>query len=231
MANPRQRRKAKSSSHTKPSSSAKRHAKKKLARAPTVKGPEVLKQAWDGKLTVRQNYAKLGLLPTLSGHQSGGLAPTDPYYVSRTSGPSPNSELSSHPRKGMARILRDEEGNVVEVQEAEEAEEETAWGKPLSDWDSREKVDDEEAMMPKRLIPRDGQAEVVEALSNLASTAEPVTRHASDAEKDWLRVLVDKYNDDYDAMAKDRSRNVWQKTSGEIRRAIKKAGGVESLRK
>lgn len=54
MANPRQRRKSRSGTHTGPSRRSKREMKKKLVRAPTVKGPEILKQSWDPKLTVRQ---------------------------------------------------------------------------------------------------------------------------------------------------------------------------------
>jgi nucleolar protein 16 len=54
MANPRQRRKTRSGAANGPSAAAKRHQKKKLVRAPTVKGPEALKDKWDGKKTVRQ---------------------------------------------------------------------------------------------------------------------------------------------------------------------------------
>ena len=54
MATPRQRRKGKSGSSNKPSAAAKRHMRKKLVRAPEIKGPDVLKQNWDPKLTVRQ---------------------------------------------------------------------------------------------------------------------------------------------------------------------------------
>lgn len=54
MANPRQRRKTRSGAATGPSAAAKRHQKKKLVRAPEVKGPEILKEKWDGKKTVRQ---------------------------------------------------------------------------------------------------------------------------------------------------------------------------------
>ena len=79
MANPRQRRKARSASSLKPSLNAKRQMKKKLARAPTVHGAEVLKQAYDPKLTLRQNYAKLGLVASLDVRpNSGGTESTSP---------------------------------------------------------------------------------------------------------------------------------------------------------
>jgi nucleolar protein 16 len=57
-----------------------------------------------------------------------------------------------------------------------------------------------------------------------------VIRHPSTSEHVWLGQLVHKYGDDSDAMARDLKLNVWQKTAGEIRRMIKKAGGAERLR-
>lgn len=51
------------------------------------------------------------------------------------------------------------------------------------------------------------------------------------SERTWLQQLVDKYGDDNEKMARDRKLNVWQKTEGEIKRMIKKAGGVQLLRK
>lgn len=56
MANPRQRRKARSGNYTGGTKSAKRAAQKKIKRAPTVMGPEVLREQWDKKLTVRQKW-------------------------------------------------------------------------------------------------------------------------------------------------------------------------------
>lgn len=56
-------------------------------------------------------------------------------------------------------------------------------------------------------------------------------RHSSMSERTWLQQLVDKYGDDTEKMARDRKLNVWQKTEGEIKRMIKKAGGVQLLRK
>lgn len=54
MANPRQRRKARSGKYTGATKSAKRAANKRIKRAPTVMGPAILREQWDPKLTVRQ---------------------------------------------------------------------------------------------------------------------------------------------------------------------------------
>lgn len=69
------------------------------------------------------------------------------------------------------------------------------------------------------------------ALEALAATSAPVKRHTSTSEKTWLHNLVQKHGDDVESMAGDLKLNVWQKTQGEIKRMIKKAGGVEKLRK
>lgn len=67
------------------------------------------------------------------------------------------------------------------------------------------------------------------ALEALSATAAPVVRHTSTSERTWLQQLVDKHGDDTEAMARDKALNVWQKTEGEIKRAIKKAGGKQKL--
>lgn len=56
MANPRQRRKMRSGKYSGATKSAKRAQQKRLKRAPTVMGPDVLRENWDSKLTVRQKY-------------------------------------------------------------------------------------------------------------------------------------------------------------------------------
>jgi nucleolar protein 16 len=56
-----------------------------------------------------------------------------------------------------------------------------------------------------------------------------VIRHTSTSERTWLNQLVTAHGDDYAAMARDRKLNVWQKTEGELKRMVKKAGGVEKL--
>ena len=64
----------------------------------------------------------------------------------------------------------------------------------------------------------------------LAASAAPVNRHSSTSERTWLSQLAKKHDDDYERMARDRSLNVWQKTPGELKRMVRKAGGVEKLK-
>ncbi|KAK4683854.1 nucleolar protein 16, partial [Tremellales sp. Uapishka_1] len=202
MANPRQRNKARSHKATKPTQAAIKKLHHKLKKAPPLKGPEVLQQGWDKKKTVFQNYAALGLLPSI------------PFPKQPTSG---SVALPVHPSTSTAafgRIVRDDEGNVVDIildeEEADVAMEE----------DDTEKSDRIEA-----------KTEVVRSLEKLSETAAPVVRYSSTSETAWLKNMVVKYGDDYEAMTRDHKVNVWQKTQGEIKRMIKKAGGVEKLQK
>lgn len=235
MANPRQRRKARSASSLKPSLNAKRQMKKKLARAPTVHGAEVLKQAYDPKLTLRQNYAKLGLVASLDVRpNSGGTESTSTSASASTTLSAKSGEERVKVRKGMARVVRDDAGNIVDIIEAEadaDVEEVTPWGKPLAD--SVADSEQVETFMPERTLehqPKGAKhSQVVTELEQRAAQAAPVERHTSQLESQWLADLVAKYDSDTEAMARDRTLNVWQKTPGEIKRAIKKAGGLAAF--
>ncbi|GAA5898426.1 Nop16p [Sporobolomyces salmoneus] len=179
---------------------------------------------------------------------------------------------------GMARIIRDENGNVLKIvvgtedgaeveedivapnrggadsdseeedSDEEEEAEEKPWGEPMKDWDvtedkfvdEDEEMEDEEEKDPRKFkqgIPIEGalkrvhaKTDVVRALEERAAQKTKVIRHSSEFEKDWLVSLVEKYDEDIAKMARDRKANVWQKTPGELRRMINKAGGFEKLR-
>lgn len=53
-------------------------------------------------------------------------------------------------------------------------------------------------------------------------------RHASTGELAYLDRLVQKYGDDIERMARDRKLNPEQRTAGELRRGLKRAGIFES---
>jgi len=194
--------------------------RKRLARAPTVHGAEILKDAYDPKLTLKQNYAKLGLIPSLDVRpDTGGTERPSTSTSAKVS-----SDGSAPVRKGMARVIRDESGKVVDIIEPEEEEESSPWGKQMSSI-----VDSEDV---ETYMPSEGgkKTTVVQELEIMAAKAEPVQRHTSALESQWLRDLVAKYGEDTERMSRDRGLNVWQKTEGEIRRAIKKAGGFEAFK-
>ncbi|WVR07347.1 nucleolar protein 16 [Kwoniella sp. DSM 27419] len=215
MANPRQRNKARSSRSTKPSANAIRRLHAKQRKAPVLKGPEVLQQGWDKKKTVFQNYAALGLLPSIPIPQTASSSRSQ-----RVKLPQVPDEVEEAPKVGFGRIIRDEEGNVVDIIIDEEDDEQAG------DEPSHQAFQDDE----EEYAPVEGKTEVVRQLEALSAQSAPVNRHTSTSERTWLQNLVDKYGDDVESMFRDKKLNVWQKTPGEIKRMIKKAGGVDKLR-
>ncbi|KAL5533168.1 NOP16 [Sanghuangporus sanghuang] len=144
MANPRQRRKARSSSHTPVKQS--RRANKLLKKQPPIKGPKALQDAWDKRKTVRQNYAAFGLVHTLSPTDSGGRDMSRPASAvsrritdarpeedrtelakeKRTAGNETSTNTLHDQKKGgklprgFGRIIRDDSGTIVDMVLAEE---------------------------------------------------------------------------------------------------------------
>ncbi|EJT51510.1 ribosomal large subunit biogenesis-related protein [Trichosporon asahii var. asahii CBS 2479] len=217
MANPRQRAKSRSGKSTKPNLLQKRRLKQKLRKAHPLFGPETLQNAWDRKKTVFQNYAALGLLPSIPLPENANAKVQLPTQ----------SLPEGAPSIGFGRIVRDEEGNVIDIiidgeeDEKEEKEEDKRWGKPLNpEEDEFEKAPVQAKTQVVRADPRPrGSRRYVG----------PGAAHTSAAEGIWLTRLVHKHGDDFSRAALDRKLNVWQKTPGELKRMVRKAGGVEKL--
>jgi len=136
------------------------------------------------------------------------------------------SRVSAPPRVIRAksgRILRDSEGKVIGVEIPEddepskEAGDTTPWGAPMPGND-------------RQIAPVLAKTSVAIELEGMAATGGKKGRTASMHQVKWLRELVSVHGEDMDAMVRDRRRNVWQKTLGELRRAIMMAGGIEELR-
>ncbi|VDC05984.1 unnamed protein product [Peniophora sp. CBMAI 1063] len=243
MANPRQRRKARSGSHTSVSHS-KRAKTLHLKKQPAIRGPKVLQEAWDKKKTVRQNYAALGLSASLNPRSAGGTegakgkALADAELITRQREPSGSQnrsdEVTQIVPKGFGRIVRDEDGNVVDVVMDEEEEEEND---DVSADDRGGLVEDKASVIAPEAASwvtgvqqhPDARTDVVEALEASAAMAKPVPRGTSKGERGYLERLVEKYGKNVDAMARDRKLNTNQHTAGELSRAIRKAGGFATL--
>ncbi|KZV93352.1 hypothetical protein EXIGLDRAFT_768128 [Exidia glandulosa HHB12029] len=197
MANPRQRRKRHGQAKVKSS----RRQQKNLKKMPPIRGPKALQDSWDNDKTVRQNYAALGLVESFSVTRTSATAPqTQAGTSTGTAGPL---------APGRGRIIRDADGNVVGVELPQEP-------------------DADDAPEPSTVTAASsggGDANpVVRALEQLAATSAPKSRHASRGEVALMKELQKTYGDDYSAMAKDRRRNVWQRTAGELRRSMAKSG-------
>ncbi|KAI0063470.1 hypothetical protein BV25DRAFT_1869904 [Artomyces pyxidatus] len=242
MANPRQRRKVRSSSY-KPIHHSRR-AKKILKKQPAIRGPQVLQEAWDKHKTVRQNYAALGLSASLNPRTSGGVervasdteaqleadVDTD---MTCTEAPSSSSQgpSSGDLSKGLGRIVRDEDGNIIDVEIQEDDEQTSPQEEQLIEDRASALVLVPDTLpwvaLGRNLGREPEKTEVVQALEQVSSS--PVVRFSSKSEVALLRRLCAKHGDDTEAMARDRKLNVDQRTAGELSRAIRKAGGFAKL--
>ncbi|KAG1819568.1 ribosome biogenesis protein Nop16 [Suillus subaureus] len=222
MANPRQRRKAKSSTHKTVSHS--RRAQKLLKKMPVIRGPKVLQDAWDKSKTVHQNYAALGLQFALTPTHSGGAERTlipPKGLAGAGSVPATPKSVESSPLaipRGFGRIIRDEFGNVIRIDLSEFEEIQ----------DSVQNTELPEADVDEKSMDNWGAHPVV-VLEKLSASGRALPRHSSCGERSYLARLIQKYGDNYERMARDRRLNPEQKTVGELRRAVGKAGGAESF--
>ncbi|RDX56899.1 hypothetical protein OH76DRAFT_426594 [Lentinus brumalis] len=243
MANPRQRRKLRSGTH-KPVQHSRR-AQKLLKKQPPIRGPKVLQEAWDPHKTVRQNYEALGLAASLNPTASGGSERLLPAHAGEeeicekpeasTSGSAKAPGTNGVP-KGYGKIIRDAEGNVVDVQLGDEEEDETMATEEAIEDVPDPRADEQLAGWvglgsdPRARGPQGASTRVVQVLEHLSETgSQPVKRYTSKGELGTLQRLVGKYGEDVEAMARDRKLNADQRTAGELRRAIRKAGGFAAV--
>ncbi|PIL23883.1 hypothetical protein GSI_13634 [Ganoderma sinense ZZ0214-1] len=220
---------------------------KRLVLNLAIRGPKVLQEAWDPRKTVRQNYEALGLVATLNPIASGGTERVEGQHADGKEGSaeregsvtvSTQRAGANGVRKGYGKIIRDGEGNIVEVQLGEEDEAE----EPVTQEEGvEEEIPDPRGDKglagwvglgsdPVKDVGGERDTRVVHALERLSeSRGGPVPRFTSQGEQATLEVLVRKHGSDVEAMARDVRLNVDQRTAGELRRAIRKAGGVGAL--
>ncbi|KIM49275.1 hypothetical protein M413DRAFT_438454 [Hebeloma cylindrosporum] len=242
MANPRQRRKARSSSH-KPVSHS-RHAKRNLKKTPPIRGPKVLQDAWDKQKTVRQNYAQLGLVVTLDPSAHGGVEGPLAAGISietpcEQSSDSALSTASSNVPNGFGRLVRDAAGNVTGFELDDEAVEMQEPDEPVNlEEDLESRLDQAvrlkwaagfSSTMPKVDGNVVNQLECISASATGSTTLSvPLSgigsRHVSSGEVKYLRPLVKTYGNNIEGMAGDLKLNPEQRTVGQLRRALRKAG-------
>ncbi|KIY66103.1 hypothetical protein CYLTODRAFT_423715 [Cylindrobasidium torrendii FP15055 ss-10] len=238
MANPRQRRKSRSGSHRAVSHS--KNAKRNLKKTPPIRAPLVLQKAWDPTKTVTQNYAALGLVHDLNPSASGGAEIINVDVHEEPAAPQPSSStIETAIPQGKGRIIRDEAGNVLRIEMAEAHEEQ-----PEEDMDVMREPDLETRDVDKWVTdlgitgarPAGKDGELVKELEKIAVRTDKAgttlsasltgvgPRHTSHGEKGYLVRLVDKYGKDIEKMARDRRLNPDQRTTGELRKALKRAG-------
>jgi nucleolar protein 16 len=167
----------------------------------------IIEANWDKSLTLQQNYKKLGLRSKL-GHLAGGqeqkVETLTEIRARNKSQPGSASideiENTEDPTKipeGEARLIRNDEGEVVRV----------IYGTM-------------KAVIPE---PKKDSA-VVELLQQYGEKYSKLKKErvASDRENEWLKNLYEKHGDDYEKMMWDKKLNVNQQSAGDLRRRITK---------
>jgi len=181
----------------------------------------------DRKQTLSQNYRRLGLVSKL-GKPTGGVEkvfPTSSFSAaaqkqqqrrgSDEGGGKKEGKKKKKLAPGEGRIIRDEEGKVIQVIYGKSAEEALD-----SDSDSDEAGQEEEEFMG--CAGGVGEMGIVKELEAQAAVGERKNRKTlCPGEMDWISRLVEKYGEDgYEGMVRDRKLNVYQQTLGDIRRRV-----------
>jgi nucleolar protein 16 len=178
--------------------------------------------------TLTQNYRRLGLSAKLN-HTTGGTERSaatigaqdaseehldDPLAI--------NSKTGSAVKAPEVRIERDEKtGAILKVIE-------TGKSNPLND--PLNDLDLSDTDMPAfnalghkpKNTHRSADTHVTRQLEELAeSGVKRRPRMQSKREEEWIEALVEKYDDDYGKMFRDRKLNIWQQSEGDIKRRVK----------
>ncbi|KAI9271393.1 ribosome biogenesis protein Nop16, partial [Sporodiniella umbellata] len=206
MATPRQKR-ARRNTNKNTRRTADRHRKRV-----TITGNAIIKANWDKKLTLKQNYAKLGLLTELNG-QTGGKEknlPDQPMDTTASGEPIDLKDMTEEeieqvkktlgPGEGL--IQRDDEGNVVRVIVGEA------------------KTHNE--ILDAEVEPVEAKTEVVRQLEAQAASGIQQEKYYSDFETSWIQQLINKHGDDYKAMFWDKELNTNQLTASQLKKKCEK---------
>jgi len=193
---------------------------------------------------VKQNYDALGLVATLKPNESGGtehnkygrLEAETIHSTSTRGDPKGVLEVSTgakNPTK-YGRILRDEQGNAVdiELEDEEDGTMDTDRSVETMDVYADEKLATRWSQLGPRTATRTKRPNsVVEELEKISGDQgnRGMPRFLSEGEAGYLRRLVGRHGEDMEAMARDRKLNPDQRTVGELRRLMKKAGGFENI--
>lgn len=187
-----------------------------------MSGADARRPCRDKKLTLAQNYRRLGLVARLKA-PTGGIeknlgaaaaeAPSaDPFGIA-----SVDKVVVSE-----VRVERDADGNITRVLGRGD---DNPLNDPLCALEDAGADDDEGEW--GGIAERDEAAAahpnpVVRSLIQQSHNPAPKRpRHLSEAEADWLRRLVARHGDDTAAMARDRKLNPMQQTAADIARRIR----------
>jgi nucleolar protein 16 len=197
MARPRKRRTTRN-----PSQKVKRVAKHKMDISMNKAHPLVQKN-WDRKLTLLQNYEKLGLISSLGG-KAGGTEKEGELRVRE-------QEYRDQLIQNVEYRALDQEIEFIETIEKPVVVDERAKRLGL-------KVNVKKLLDTKPLPKTD----VVKELEKEAAEYRPVLQHQSEQETLVFEKLFEKYGLEFDKMARDIELNVYQLSAGQLKRKMKK---------
>lgn len=158
----------------------------------------------DQKQTLTQNYRRLGLSARLNASSwcvPGGNATLPVASTEDT------AEKQKQLVPGEARIIRDEDGNVVRIEHGPTADEAL------------------DAVMQNGEAEGAGIIDTRTPVVRMLESMQPAPkreRQQSDREKEWVERLVQKYGTDYKKMERDRKLNPMQQTAADIRKRVEK---------
>lgn len=222
MANPRQKKKARSGI-----AKARRKPKSKKQ----LLNNSIIAANWDKSETLAQNYKRLGLTRRLNKNTGGVEKKVTEGSVEEVqkgleiSGTGKTVQLEL----GEAKIERDPAtGRIIRVLD-EHAVKSNPLNDALNQFDSEDADSDAEPGFdqhghPTNTVPaKPGRTPVVELLEQEARRPEKKYKHKqSEGEKAFIAKLVAKYADDYAAMARDMKINYMQRSEGDLKRRVRR---------
>ncbi|KAI1319212.1 Nucleolar protein 16 [Mortierella claussenii] len=185
-----------------PSRKVTRKTANKHKKKVNVIGNKIIRDNWDKKATLRQNYARLGLLPSLNG-VTGGIEVKDEEELMDNEQKS-LEELAESLTEEQGIIQRDDAGNIINV----------IVGKVKSKEEMAE-------IMERDVEPVKAKTDVVRALEAQAANVLKTERYQSEGEVVWAAKLVEKYGDDFEKMFWDKKLNPNQQTAAQLKKRIK----------
>ncbi|KAJ3105767.1 Nucleolar protein 16 [Phlyctochytrium planicorne] len=219
--------------------------------------PEIIRKNWDKKLTLRQNYERMGLLSELNG-KAGGEAEMNRAKEKEEEendddwededGEEGDAGITIEYRsfeefEKMGTVTVDKPSTSSQNPLISEMELEHGIEGPLK-VDSKAKIigkkittllknpEQQPIKYPVTSTKRKAaplEEPIIETLKKKAELDLPTDRHASDNEQIHLVRLHEKYGTDYEAMARDRKLNVYQLTAGQLKRKFGRTAKTPTL--
>lgn len=190
----------------------------------------------DRKLTLTQNYRRLGLVHKLNAPAGGSEKrptkdgrieelPEDSLHIRGSAKASAKQAVM-----GETRVERDPEtGKIIRVirdeEEIEIAGRKVKPSNPLND--PLNELSEDEASQQPASQRANAKSAIVQQLERQADQEGQAVRakkprHQSKREEEWIMRLIERHGENYSAMARDRKLNPMQQSEGDLKRRIRK---------